>query len=258
MCQTVDCLTIYTLAWSLNSREAKPVKDVCFEGHNQLRQVLRWGYSAAFVACALNLVWLACLIFLQGIGDVAAQARMYPGIFRLGVGAALVLTVLQVPILLALTTLAFKRFPARAAIGGVLYVIYIPINLIAYFLYGRLAPIVHSSSSGADSAALLVANLIEIGQPLGLTGALPLLGYAILGLAWCLLSSSLVGLGRLWRVAGVLLFASGFLSVLGGIGTFIDVEWLGLCCLVGGVVSLPALAMTGVALASIDRSTKIQ
>lgn len=207
-------------------------------------RLARAGGGAALASCLLNGVWLACMIGLAGQGDVAAQARAYPGVFRLGVGATLLIAVLQVPVLLGLAAVAFERAPARALIGGAVYALYIPINLIAYYLYGRLAPIVHAM----PGKSLEVAAAIEIGHPLALTGALPILGYSLLGLGWCLLGSALWRRGRLWAAAAALLGTSGLLSFLGAAGGFCDVAWLTTCCMIGGMVSLPALAVAGVAM----------
>ena len=210
--------------------------------------VLPWGVGAAVAACVLNAVWLACMITLESRGDVALQAGTSPGLFRVSVGSALLITIVQVPILLSMASLAAERDVARASIGGVFYALYLPVNLVGYFSYGRLAPMAYSPSLTALPEARVVADLVEIGRPLGLTGNLPLLGYALLGLAWCLLSSMLRRRGRLWKVAAPLLFVSGFLSVLGGIGAFTDVGWLTACCFLGGVVSLPALGLLAAAL----------
>jgi len=207
------------------------------------RKILPWGFGAGVAACALNAVWLACLIVLASRGDVAPQAGTSPALFRVSVGSAVLITLVQVPILLSMAALAAERDVARATIGGVFYALYLPVNLIGYFSYGRLAPMAYSPSLSELPEARVVAGLVEIGRPLGLTGNLPLLGYALLGLAWGLLSTALWNRGRLWKVAAFLLFVSGFLSVLGGIGAFADVDWLAACCFVGGVVSLPALGL---------------
>ena len=212
------------------------------------RDTLPWGCGAAVASFLLNGVWLACLVALESRGGAAQQARTEPFVFRLGVGSALLITVLQVPILVAMVALAARRGVGRAMIGGLLYAVYVPINLVAYFSYGRLAPMVHSPSLSGEAEALAVAGLVEIGRPLSLTGNLPMLGYALLGLAWCMLASALWSRGRLWKAASGLLVMSGALSVLGGTGAFVDLSWLTNCCLAGGVVSLPALAVTGVAM----------
>jgi hypothetical protein len=212
------------------------------------RGLLPWGYSAALAACLLNGVWLACMIYLAGLGDVATQARTQPGIFRLSVGSAVLLTVMQVPILLATCALAAQRDRARALVGGVFYALYVPVNLIAYYSYGRVAPLVHAPPLAGRQGAEVLAGLVEIGHPLALTGHLPILGYGILGLAWCVLSTALWSRGRLWKVAVTFLFVSGLLSLLGAIGGFTDVPWLTHCCFLGGVVSLPALALLGIAI----------
>jgi hypothetical protein len=212
------------------------------------RRLLPWGYWAAFAACALNAIWLGCLVALVSFGDVARQAGMHPALFRTSVGSALLITIAQVPLLLATTALAAERDDARALVGGLLYALYVPVNLIGYFSYGRLAPIVHSPPGSERAGAPVVAMLVEIGHPLGLTGNLPVLGYGLLGLAWCLLSTALWSRGRLWRIAVPLWFTSGLLSVVGAIGAFVDVPWLATGCFLGGVVSFPALAMIGVAI----------
>lgn len=213
-----------------------------------VRRLLPWGAGGAFGACVANAVWLACLIFLETRGPVSLQAAEYPGLFRLSVGSALLLTFMQVPVGVTTAALVAQREPARALIGGFFYVLYIPINMISYFTYGRMAPLVHGPISGEEGAGL-VARLIEIGDPLALFGTLPVLGYGLLGLAWCILAPSFWSLGRRdWQVTTALIFLSGFLSVLGGIGAYIDVEWLTRLCLIGGVVSFPALAMLGVSM----------
>lgn len=211
-------------------------------------RLMAWGAAAALVACLLNGVWLACMVFLQGVGDVAAQAGGHPAVFRVSVGAALLLTLAQVPLLASTAVVAAHRDPVRALVGGAWYLLYVPVNLVAYFAYGRLGPIVHAPDAASDPNSALVAALVEIGHPLGLTGSLPLLGYGMLGLAWCLLASALRGRSRLWTTAAALLFLSGLLSILGALGAFADLAWMTAGCFLGGVVSLPALAVLGLAL----------
>ena len=212
------------------------------------RRLLPWGCGAAFAACLLNVLWLACIVFLQGQGDVATQAQSHPGVFRLSVGAALLLTILQVPILAAWALWAMERTPARAVLGGLFYALYIPVNLIAYYLYGRLGPLVHAPPGPRDELTRAVAAFIEIGHPLALFGTLPLLGYGLLGLAWCLLAPSLWRRGRPASAASILLTVAGALSLLGAAGGFLDVPWLTTCCFLGGVVSFPALCLLAIAL----------
>ena len=217
--------------------------------HRELTgQLLPWGASAALTACLLNGLWLFCLIFLENVGPVPEHARTFPGIFRLSVGSTLLLTLTQVPLLLAMVTLAAQRDLARALIGGSFYLLYVPINLVGYFSYGRLAPMVHSPPFSGHEGAGLIAEIIEIGSPLGFMGSLPVLGYGLLGLAWSLLAAPLWDRRGCWRVASALLFLSGLLSLAGATGEFINVSWLAACCLLGGVVSLPALAAVGVAM----------
>lgn len=211
-------------------------------------RLLPWGYGAAIIACALNLVWLACIITLESYGGVPIQAGEHPALFRLSVGAALLLTCMQIPILLSTTTLAAERDAACALVGGCFYLLYIPINLISYYSYGRLAPIAYAPEQAGEQSAQFVARLVEIGHPLGLTGNLPILGYGLLGLAWCILGIALWRRGRLWNVAIAFLVLSGMLSLLGALGGFVDITWLSRCCFFGGVVSFPALLLLGVAL----------
>lgn len=210
--------------------------------------LLPWGSRAALGASALNAVWLACFIALQTRGEVAVQAGAFPVLFRVSVGAALLITLLEVPIAAAVTALAAERDPGRAVVGGLFYALYVPVNLAGYFSSGRLAPALHAPPLADDPAARAIAATVEIGHPLAVTGALPLLGYTLLGLGWCLLASALRGRGGAWRAAVPLLFGSGALSVAGGVGAFLQVPWLALGTLLGGVVSLPTLALLGVAL----------
>lgn len=202
----------------------------------------RAGAHAAFAACVLNGLWLACLVYLTGLGDTAAQVERNAALFRLSVGSCLVITFLEVPILLALVVTAAERDPARSIIGGVFYALYIPLNFIGYFLFGRLAPIAHARPHGDPIAAELVARQIEIGHPLALTGMLPVLGYGVLGVAFCLLALGLRGKSRLWTATAALLFASGAASIVGAFGGFVASSWLEKGSLIGGVISLPALA----------------
>ncbi len=207
-----------------------------------------WGGSSAVAACALNLIWLICMVVLASIGDTAAQVQRHAWLFRLSVGSCLMLTLCQVPILMGFAAAVWTEKPARAVIGGFLYFVYIPINLIAYFSFGSLAPSVYSDGAGAETGAPLVGILIEIGHPLGLIGNLPILGYGVLGAAWVLLASALVGRGKLWSAAAWLIMCSGALSVLGLVGAFIGNVTLQLGCFAGGVVSLPAMGALGAAL----------
>lgn len=171
-------------------RKGSPM-DTISQGHTTLvalpAQLRRWGSASAGLACVLNGVWLACMIHLAGLGDTAAQVQVEPGVFRLSLGSCLVLTLLQVPILLAMAATAFERAPVASLIGGVVYALYVPLNLIGYFAFGRLAPLVYTAPAQTANAPL-VASLIEIGGPFAITGILPVLGYGVLGLAWCFLA----------------------------------------------------------------------
>ena len=206
-------------------------------------QLRRWGSAAAALACVLNGVWLACMIYLASLGDTAAQVRAHPGLFHLSLGSCVVLTLLQIPILLALVATAFQRAPAASLIGGVVYALYVPLNLIGYFSFGRLAPLVDTAATRQPMGISFLAQLIEIGGHLALTGMLPVLGYGVLGLAWCLLAPPLWQRGRLWRAATMLLLTSGALSIAGAAGAFLTIPWLSTGSMLGGVVSLPTLAV---------------
>lgn len=221
--------------------------------HKDLRDNLRdnlipWGYRSAFAACFFNGVWIGCMIFLQTLGDVSIQAQSQPGIFRLSVGSALLLTMMQIPILLATVTLVLRQAPTSAIIGGTFYTLYIPINLISYYTYGRLAPMIHSEPLSSKEGALLIAGMIEIGHDFGIIGNLPILGYGLLGIAWCLLAPALWRRNGFWKITSGFLLVSGLLSFLGAVGSFIDIDWLTSCCFIGGIVSFPALALLGLAL----------
>jgi hypothetical protein len=184
------------------------------------------------------------MIYLARLGDTAAQVRTHPGLFHLSLGSCVVLTLLQIPILLALVATAFERAPAASLIGGVAYALYVPLNLIGYFSFGRLAPLVDTAATRQPMGApFLLAQLIEIGGPLALTGILPVLGYGVLGLAWCLLAPPFWQRGRLWRAATMLLLTSGVLSIAGAVGAFLTIPWLSSGSMLGGVVSLPTLAV---------------
>ncbi len=195
----------------------------------------RWGSAAAALACLLNGAWLVCMIYLASLGETAAQVRAQPGIFHLSLGSCLVLTLLQIPILLALVAAAFELAPAASLIGGVVYVTYVSLNLIGYFSFGRLAPLVHTAATQRPAAIALLGPLIEIGGPTALTGMLPVLGYGVLGLAWCLLAPPLWRQGRSWRAAVILLLTSGVLSIAGAAGAFLAIPWLSTGSMLGGV-----------------------
>ena len=105
--------------------------------------------------------------------ETAAQVRAHLGLFRLSLAACVLLTLLQIPILLALAATIWPISPARSLVGAVTCAAYVPLNLVAYFSFGRLAPLVHADP-GAGGAPLL-AQLIEVGGPHALTGMLPFL-----------------------------------------------------------------------------------
>ena len=83
------------------------------------RQLQRWGAWAAGLAVLLNGGWLACMIFLAGYGETAAQVRAHLGLFRLSLAACVLLTLLQIPILLALAATIWPISPARSLVGAV-------------------------------------------------------------------------------------------------------------------------------------------
>ncbi len=206
------------------------------------------GALAALTACLMNAVWLACMVYLAGFGDTAAQVRAHPGILRLSVGSCVLLTLAQVPILLAVLATAVRRAPVPSLLGALFYVLYISLNLGAYFIFGRLAPLVNASEMQAAPGTAVIASQIEIGGALAVTGTLPLLGYGVLGIGCCLLSAGLWRRTRLWSAAAACLSVSGLLSIVGAAGAFVACSWLERGSLIGGIFSLPALALCSLAL----------
>lgn len=207
----------------------------------------RWGGTAALTSFALNMVWLGCLVSLARTGDLSAQVALRPAVFRLSIGACLVLTLCQIPVAAAMASLAWERAPGRAVAGGLVYLLYVPLNAAAYFSFGRLAPVVLAPGAAVPEPAL-VAQLVEVGGRVGLTGNLAVLGYGLLGCGWCLLAPALRSRGPGWRWASAFLAGSGVASVAGAAGSFLDAAWLEPASMLGGVLSVPALALVGAAL----------
>lgn len=118
---------------------------------------------------------------------------------------------------------------------------------MAYFSFGRLAPLVLAPGAAAPEAAI-VAQLVEVGGRVGLTGNLAVLGYGLLGCGWCLLAPALEARGPGWRWASAFLAASGVAGVAGAAGSFLDAAWLAQASILSGVLSVPALALAGTAL----------
>lgn len=86
----------------------------------------RWGGAAALASFALNLVWLACFVTLARVGDLAAQVALRPAVFRLSVGACLVITLCQIPVAAAMAWLAWERARGRAVTGALISLLYVP------------------------------------------------------------------------------------------------------------------------------------
>lgn len=212
-----------------------------------LDQLRPWGVWAALLGCLLNLVWLGSMIALAQLGPPVEQAAQAPWLFRVSLGACVVLTLLQLPILLALGLTAAERSQARALLGGAAYALYIPLNLAAYYLFGMVFPRLAGAETGvAELQPLLLA--LDIGQPYALFGNLPILGYGLLGLAWCLLGTAVFRRSRLWAWAAVFMLLSGGISAVGAVGNFVDLELVAVGTMVGGVISVPALALVAAAL----------
>jgi len=218
-----------------------------------LKDVRPWGFWAALIACLLNVWWVASMIALTQIPDTLAQAGQETWLFRSSVGACALLTILQLPILLALGLSAAERSKARALIGSSVYAMYIPLNLAAYYLYGMVFPRIATGHDGAEPFRQIIIAL-DVGKPLALFGNLPILGYGLLGLGWCLLGTAVFKRSRLWRWTAAFMILSGGLSVVGALANYLDFENIALGTLLGGVFSVPALGLVGVALWMDHRS----
>lgn len=215
-----------------------------------LKQIRPWGLWATLISCLLNGVWLVCLFRLVSIStDTVEQAIQAPRLFRASVGVCVLLTIAAVPTVLTVgLTAAAEGFPGRALVGSFICFCYVPINLIAYYLYGMVFPRLVRGREDGDVLLQPFILSVDIGQPYALFGSLPYLGYGMLGLGWCVLASALLERSKLWRSASVFLIISGALSVIGAAGNFIDADLLVKGTVVGGMFSLPAFGLLCAAL----------
>ncbi len=210
-----------------------------------LPRLQRWAALGAGAQFVLNGVWLGTIIALMQIGPPAEHATAQPGLFRVSVGAALLLTLCQVPVLAAAGLTAALRGPVRGLLGAGIAAFYIPLNVTAYFLYGAMMPELLSQGTPAATA---LAHAIEIGGPMALFGMLPLMGYGLLSVGWVLMATALWGRSRLWTATAVLMLIGAVPTIAGTVGAYLAIPWLAVGCFVGGILSLPSVGLLALAL----------
>lgn len=216
-----------------------------------LPRLQRWAAVGAGAQFVLNGVWLATIIALMQIGPPAEHVVAQPGLFRISVGAALLLTLCQVPVLAAAGLTASLRDPVRGLLGAGIAGLYVPLNVAAYFLYGAMMPAL--LAEGSPSATTL-AHAIEVGGPLALFGMLPLMGYGLLSVGWVLMATALWGRSRLWTATAALMLIGAVPTIAGTVGAYLAIPWLAAGCFIGGIFSLPSVGLLALALRADSRS----
>jgi len=219
-------------------------------------RVARWGATAAWSACVLNGVWLASIIALVQHGDTAAQVRDLAWLFQLSVGAALLLTLCNIVVLVGAGVVAAHRDPVPGLVGTVVSLLYVPINLGAYFLFGAMSPVLWGAPEAGAVSTQTLAAAIEIGNPHALFGNLPLLGYAVLCTGWLFLIRALWGRDRLWTATCVVMLLSAVPAIAGGLGAYLGNEILATGCFIGGIFSWPAVGLLAAALGREARGAR--
>jgi hypothetical protein len=194
------------------------------------------GLAASAGSLVLTLLWVACMIALSGQETAALQLAAHPMLFRVNFAACTLLTLVQVPLAVALAALAWERCPVRALTGGALVLAYVPLNVSCYFLNGAVLPRLLGEHP-------VLASAVDMLSPVSLFGSLDVLGYGILGLGWTAIATVLVGRSRLWAVAAALMIMCGLACVLGALGQFVDVPVLAHGSMAGGMIAVLVYAV---------------
>jgi len=201
-----------------------------------VRDMRSLGLAASAGSLVLTLLWVGCMIALSGEQTAALQLQAHPVLFRVDFAACTLLTLVQIPLAVALSALAWQRCPVRALTGGALVLAYVPLNVSCYFLGGAVLPRLTGEHA-------VLATAVDLLAPASLLGPLDVLGYAILGLGWIALATVLLGRSRLWAVASALMIMSGVACVLGAAGQFLDVAALEHATAGGGGVAVLCYAL---------------
>lgn len=201
--------------------------------------VARTGMLTAAGSVVLTAIWVVTMAVLSSSGDTAAQLAAHPVLFEVDFAACTLLTLLQVPLLVALGATAWARRPVAALVGAGIYLTYVPLNISCYFLNGAVLPrLIHGGPEYAQLAAA-----VDINSPVSLFGALDVLGYGLLGVGWIVLATALMGRSRLWNVTAALMIMGGAACVMGVVGLFVRSALLQQGVMVGGIVALAVYAL---------------
>ncbi|MCD6289070.1 MAG: hypothetical protein J7M34_01110 [Anaerolineae bacterium] len=188
------------------------------------RNLMAGGAVAALSAAMLTMVWLTMLLALPALPTDAplsdemlfiaehgvAYAALYIGIF--------VLTLVQVPLFVALTVLCYRRHGSLALVWGGLAMLYEVFSLLAYWTQLTIARgladlFVNSETTSLQSSAL--ASYLTWGY----TGRLASAPYALDLLGTLMYSMAILGFGlMLIRERGVDLVSGGLLILSAAAG----------------------------------------
>jgi len=197
------------------------------------RGLMRAGAIAAWLAALLTLIWLVMLLALPAAPDDATPVEellfiaehpathfvLYTGVF--------LLTLVQVPFILALIALNQRRRGGLALLWGTLGLLYVPLSLYAYWsqltVVRGLADLFVNSEDPALRAGALATYLSW-----GYNGRLSAAPYAMDLLGYCLYSLALLGFGlMLVRELGVDLVSGGLLILAAASGLIGVIGYLG-------------------------------
>ncbi len=213
---------------------------------------MRAGAMAAWLAAVLTLIWLAALLALPAMPEnvtleeellfiaehETAYAILYGGVF--------LLTLVQLPLFLALTALNHRRWGGSALIWGVAGLLYAVFSLPAYWsqftvVRGLTDLFVNSEDATLQSSAL-AAYLTW-----GYSGRLAAYPYAVDFLGYFLYSLALFGFGVMLvrergvdLVSGGLLILSALSGLVGVIGYLARVSLLEDGVVMSGAFIMPA------------------
>ncbi len=194
---------------------------------------MRAGATSALAAAILTMIWLVMLLALPAppaeatpaeelqfiVEHEAAHVVLYAGVF--------LLTLVQVPFLIALTVLSYRRRGGLALVWGALGLLYTVFSLFAYWTQLTVVRGLADLFAHSEDAVLRTAAL---GGYLtwGYSGRLSAAPYALDLLGYLLYSMALLGFGlmlvREWGVdpvsGGLLILsaAAGLIGVIGYLG----------------------------------------
>jgi hypothetical protein len=204
-----------------------------------------WGFWGSLGGLAVATTWGLGMFAIGGVAPQEAIAR-HPVIFRITFLACFFGPLIEIGVLVALAIFAAKRSPMRAVVGGLIALMYVPLNLSCYFLNGALQPRLLASPAPGPLEQT-ISTIIAMEHRYSLFFALDVMGYALLGIGLSLCMSALWGRSRLWTAATVATFLCTLGSVGGTLGIALDNQALTNAVVAGGVFAIFSNILTALA-----------